>query len=140
MKYVTIWSFDNYVPAHIALGRLQEEGVQGWLKDENTVTLDPILSNAVGGIKLMVPAQDAKRSWELLKQLERSHKATTPCPNCNSINIELVSTPRKASNWITALFAFSFASYAVGPDQVFHCFDCGHEYPFTGDESVKPAI
>ncbi len=32
----------------------EEEGINCWLKDENTVTIDPILTNAIGGIKLMV--------------------------------------------------------------------------------------
>jgi predicted RNA-binding Zn-ribbon protein involved in translation (DUF1610 family) len=140
MRFVTIWSFDNYVPAHIAMGRLEEEGIQGWLKDENTVTIDPILSNAIGGIKLMVAETDAKRSWELLKMLERSHKATTPCPKCGSINIELITTPRKVSNWITALFGFMFGDYALAAGQVYHCFDCAHEFPFSNDDETKAAI
>ena len=61
MKYVPVWSYDNYVPAHIAMGRLKEEGIECWLKDENTVTIDPILANAVGGIKLMVEEEKAKK-------------------------------------------------------------------------------
>ena len=51
--FVLLDSFANYIDAHIVLGRMQEENIQCWLKDENTVTLDPILTNAVGGIKLM---------------------------------------------------------------------------------------
>ena len=54
MNFVLLQSYDNYVSAHIAMGRLEEDGINCWLKDENTVTIDPILSNAIGGIKLMV--------------------------------------------------------------------------------------
>ena len=64
MKFIPIWSYDNYVPAHIAMGRLKEEGIDCWLKDENTVTIDPILSNAVGGIKLMVEKVRLKKPWK----------------------------------------------------------------------------
>lgn len=129
MNFVAVWSYDNYVPAHIAAGRLEEEGIKSWLKDENTVTIDPILSNAIGGIKLMVPEEDAKRAWTLLKELEREHKATTPCPKCGSANIELVTTPRKPSNWVSAIFGLFFSSYAMPAEQVYHCFNCSHEYP-----------
>ena len=54
MEFILLNSYGNYVEAHIAKGVLEEEGIVCWLKDENTVTIDPILTNAVGGIKLMV--------------------------------------------------------------------------------------
>jgi hypothetical protein len=59
--------FDNYVFAHIAMGRLEEQGIRCWLNDENTVTVDPLLSIAVGGIKLMVPKSQAQRAIEILE-------------------------------------------------------------------------
>lgn len=129
MQYVVVWSYDNYVTVHLDMGRLQEDGFNCWLKDENTVTIDPILSNAIGGIKLMVSENDAQKAWELLSQLRYDHKKNISCPNCNSHNLELVSTPRKALNWISALSTFFFADYALTVDKVYHCFDCSHEFP-----------
>ena len=129
MKYIPVWSYENYVPAHIAMGRLKEEGIECWLKDENTVTIDPILANAVGGIKLMVDEKNARQAWELLNKLQQEHKASLVCPQCGSSNIELVSTPRKAVNWLSAISTFFFGNYALAVDKVYHCFDCGHESP-----------
>ena len=43
MEYVLIRQYDNYVSANIDMGTLQEEGISCWLKDENTVTIDPLL-------------------------------------------------------------------------------------------------
>src|ERR1700682_3160202 len=129
MNFIPVWSYDNYVPAHIAMGRLKEEGFDCWLKDENTVTIDPILSNAVGGIKLMVKETEAKRAWELLNELQQEHKATITCPNCGSHNMELVSTPRKAVNWLSAISTFFLGDYALAVDKVYHCFNCGNEFP-----------
>lgn len=128
MKFVPVWIYDNYVSAHIAMGRLQEEGFTCWLKDENTVTIDPILTNAVGGIKLMVAEADAQKAVELLKQLQQEHKAKIICPKCGSHNIEVVSTPRKASNWASAVIGFFFTSFAMPVETVNHCFDCGNEF------------
>jgi hypothetical protein len=68
MEFVILATFDNYIPAHIAMGRLQEEGIICWLKDENTVTVDPLLSIAVGGIKLMVAGHQAERARDLLAE------------------------------------------------------------------------
>jgi hypothetical protein len=127
MEFVTICSYDNYISAHIALGRLEEESINGWLKDENTVTIDPILSNAIGGIKLMVPGVQAERASEILRVLENEHKKQTPCPRCGSLNFEWITSPRKASTWASALIGFFWTNYALPIEKSFHCFDCGHE-------------
>lgn len=135
MQFVPIYSYDNYVSAHIAMGRLEEDNIKCWLKDEYTVTIDPILTNAIGGIKLMVASLQAERAISILRKLENEHKALHPCPKCDSLNIELVSTPRKTANWVSAIFGFLFASYAMPVEKVMHCFDCGHEFP--ADELVN---
>ena len=129
MQFVPIYSYDNYVSAHIAMGRLEEDNIKCWLKDENTVTIDPILTNAIGGIKLMVASSQAERAVSILRKLENAHKALHPCPKCNSLNIELVTTPRKVSNWASAIIGLFITSYAMPVEKVMHCFDCGHEYP-----------
>ena len=129
MNFVPVWSYDNYVSAHIAMGRLEEDGFNCWLKDENTVTIDPILTNAVGGIKLMVAENEAAKAFELLKQLRQEHKNLITCPKCGSHNTEAVSTPRKTSNWASAIIGFLFTSYAMPVETVNHCFDCGNEFP-----------
>lgn len=52
------------------MGMLQEAGINCHLKDEYTVTVDPFLSPAIGGMKLMVYATQAERAAELLKETE----------------------------------------------------------------------
>jgi predicted RNA-binding Zn-ribbon protein involved in translation (DUF1610 family) len=139
MNFVVVWSYDNYIPAHIAMGRLKEDGIVCWLKDENTVTIDPILSNAIGGIKLMVEREEAERAAGILRKLDNEHKSLHPCPKCGSLNIELVSTPRKASNWFSTMWGFLTFSLAMPVDKVYHCFDCSHEYE-TGNLPEKEQI
>jgi len=129
MQFVTIQVYDNYVSAHIAKGRLEEDNIACWLKDENTVTLDPILTNAVGGIKLMVSEVQAERALIILRETEARHKALHPCPQCDSQNVELVSSARKASNWLSAFIGLFATNYAIPIEKVMHCFNCGHEYP-----------
>lgn len=127
MNFVIAQVYTNYIDANIIMGRLEEEGINCWLKDENTVTIDPILTNAVGGIKLMVPESQAQRAFELLRQFKNEQSAALKCLRCGSSNIDMVSTPRKASNWIGAIFGFLFGNYAMAVDKVYHCFDCGYE-------------
>jgi len=67
MKYVVLCSFDNYIPAHILLGRLKDEFINCYLQDEYSVTIDPFLSNAIGGIKLMVAESQLDRAREIVQ-------------------------------------------------------------------------
>lgn len=68
MALVTVATFDLMPDAHIALGRLQAEGIECWLADENLVQTDWLYSIAVGGIKLQVRQIDAERAREALSR------------------------------------------------------------------------
>lgn len=138
MNFVVIQVFNNYIEANIMMGRLQEEGIKCWLKDEITVTVDPILTNAIGGIKLMVPDSQAERAFALLKEYRSEIEAVIRCSRCGSGNVEFVTTPRKASNWVGAIFGFLFTSYALSADKVYHCFECGFEFEeVKSDQDLK---
>jgi hypothetical protein len=137
MDFVPVASYTNYIDANIILGRLQEDGINCWLKDDNIVTLDPILTNAVGGIKLMVPATDAMKVLQILRNINKEIKAKFSCPKCNSHNLEFVSTPRKLSNWISVLTFGIFASYAPAVEKVYHCFDCEAEFEKPDEKSTE---
>ena len=137
MEFIVLNSYNTYIDAHIAKGVLEEQGIESWLKDENTVTIDPILTNAVGGIKIMVAKQDGQRAWDILQELKKEQRAAIVCPKCGSHNIELVSTPRKAINWLSSITTFFLGDQAIAMDKVHHCFDCNHEFPEAKqDEAV----
>jgi hypothetical protein len=72
MKFVAVRSYDNYIPAHIMLGVLKEEFISCYLQDEYTVTIDPLLSNAIGGIKLMVAEPQVERALEIITVSEKN--------------------------------------------------------------------
>jgi len=70
MNFIQIRSFDNYISAHIRMTMLQDAGINCHLKDEYTITLDPFLSPAIGGMKLMVYPSQAQRAVELLEETD----------------------------------------------------------------------
>ncbi len=78
MKFVIIRAYDNYVYAHIVLGMLQESGINAHLKDEMTVTIDPLLSPALGGIKIIVPEDEVPRADELIQEIEKQQREDVP--------------------------------------------------------------
>lgn len=70
MNFVILEVFSNYVDAHIVKGRLEAEGIDCWLKDEHLSALivDPVLTGAIAGIKLMVPEDQFERATEIMKE------------------------------------------------------------------------
>ena len=122
--------------AHLLMAKLESEDIECWLQDENTVTVNPIWTNAVGGIKLLVTKQDFGRAYEIFKEIENNRKQSLECPKCKGHNIELVSTPRKAANWFSAILTFFLGDYALVVDKVNHCFDCGNEFANTKETNV----
>ncbi|MBX2850736.1 MAG: DUF2007 domain-containing protein [Phycisphaeraceae bacterium] len=67
--YVTIEQFDNILHAELAQIRLEEAGIPVYLHNRNIVWADPLLSNAVGNIKVQVPAEDRDRAVEVIASI-----------------------------------------------------------------------
>ncbi len=126
MALAKIRAYDNYFTANIILTKLQWEGIACYLLDEFTVTIDPILSNAIGGIKLVVRKEDEAAARQLLKQFDKEYLQAATCPNCGSNNFSYIAKPGIA-NFLTAFFTWMFSSYAAAPDYVYQCANCGYE-------------
>ena len=137
MQFHILQTFANYIEAHIVMGRFEEAGINCWLKDENTVTIDPILTNAVGGIKLMVAADDMEKATALMDALQQEQRANYACPHCGSHNIEYINTPRKTINWLGAITSWLLGSYAVSVEKIWHCFNCDKEFTIPVELNPK---
>jgi len=66
MKFVAIREFDDYITAHIIMGRLSSEDIVCHLENEYSSSLRPFRSHFYGGIKLMVHEAQAERAIALL--------------------------------------------------------------------------
>jgi len=64
--------------AEMARGLLESNGIQARLRDDGLVGVHPWLSNAVGGVKVVVPAQDAERAREILDDAGEGSESTGP--------------------------------------------------------------
>jgi type III secretory pathway lipoprotein EscJ len=71
MSFIQVRSFDNYIEANIVMHMLQHHDINCHLKDEYTITIDPFLSPALGGMKLMVHQSQVERALELMENSGR---------------------------------------------------------------------
>ncbi len=143
MELITIRTFENYFSANILLTKLRDAGIQCYLKDEFTVTMDPLLSNAVGGIKVVINKRDEQEVINLLQHFDEEYRRHVLCPKCGSHNIDRVPK-RTAANMITAILSWLFSDYAVSAENVYKCENCGYESPTlpeplrTGSDIYEP--
>jgi len=81
MDFVLLCAYTNYIEAHIVMGRLEQENIRCFLQDEYTVTIDPILTNAIGGIKLMVARAQAERAIQILSEGDKQTGSLSAIPS-----------------------------------------------------------
>ncbi len=126
MDLIILQTFDNYFNANIQLTRLRSAGIECYLKDEYTVTIDPLLSNAIGGIKLLVRKNEEYTVRKLLREMNASAEKQFLCPQCNSHKFILVPK-RSAENLLAAITTWLFSAYAVSAENIYQCTRCGYE-------------
>lgn len=92
-ELVTLGSFEFLADVQIIKGKLESEGITVILKDENTVSIDPFASNALGGIKLQVYGSDRERAQEIFNEVRNyavdENGELIVCPNCKATKSEV---------------------------------------------------
>jgi len=83
MGFKQIASFDNFMLANMTLGLLEENYINCHLVNEYSVTIDPILSNSAGGIRLEVEESQVERAMDLIKDAEATYLNDIVCPYCH---------------------------------------------------------
>ncbi|MFN0082486.1 MAG: DUF2007 domain-containing protein [Ferruginibacter sp.] len=126
MQTTILKTFDNYFSANICLARMQDAGVHCFLKDEFSATVNPLLNNAIGGIKLMVFEKDAEEALDLLTHFEEEYLKTLPCPQCKETDIVMLTEIIKP-NPIENFLSWLFRSSNIKAEYVYRCSNCGWE-------------
>ena len=87
MIFKQIATYDNYMLANMTMGLFTENDIKCQLKDENIITMDPLLNAAIGGIKLLVEEKDYDRAVALMTEAENDYLKDIHCPKCNSLSL-----------------------------------------------------
>ncbi|WP_394974632.1 DUF2007 domain-containing protein [uncultured Croceitalea sp.] len=90
---VTLGSFEFLADVQIIKGKLESEGIEVTLKDENTVGVEPFASNAIGGIKLQVYTADRERAQVIYDEFRKyavdENGDLVKCLNCGAQKSEV---------------------------------------------------
>lgn len=107
-KFTILEVFEYSTEAQVTKSKLENEGLRVMLADEKTIDSDPLLSQAIGGVKLLVHQDDYKEAARIFNQIRRydTDDKGNPihCKNCNSTKVLVAPLQRK--NIFFMLFPF----------------------------------
>lgn len=92
-KFYLLASFEYAADVQIIKGKLESERIPVFLRDENTLNSDPLISNAIGGVKLQVYSRDKERALEIYNEVRAyaldENDRPIVCPNCKASKSEV---------------------------------------------------
>ncbi|MFK5972825.1 MAG: DUF2007 domain-containing protein [Flavobacteriaceae bacterium] len=87
-KFFMLAAFEYVADVQIIKGKLESEGIAVFLRDENTLNSDPLISNAIGGVKLLVYTKDKDKALKIYNEIRAyavGHDGNAiVCPNCKA--------------------------------------------------------
>lgn len=132
MSLLTVKVFVTRTEAHLFKSRLENEGIDCYLFDENIGGMNITYDVALGGIKVKVNSSDTERVKEVLQKLEAEEKAKKifiKCPVCESTeHYENFISINGWKSFLAILMAFLTFSYPVYKKIVYKCKECGNEF------------
>ena len=107
-NYKILAVFEYSTEAHVTKSKLDSEGFKTMLMDEKTIDSDPLISNAIGGVKLLVHQNDFEKALKIYNEIRTYQKDKNGndifCPNCKSSKVLIAPIQRK--NVFYMLFPF----------------------------------
>lgn len=98
--YTILTVFEYSTEAQLTKSKLDSEGIRTMLMDEKTVDSDPLISQAIGGVKLLVHNEDLERGLNIYNEIRDYEKyddgKEINCIQCNSSRILVAAVQRKS--------------------------------------------
>ena len=124
-NWTTVDRFFHPTDAHIAAGKLESEGIPVFLLGINHASVNWLLSNALGGIRIQVPAECVDDARKVLAEIAKPSESGKPvCPKCGSSDTSAMSNSRKIAFLAVHIFSIPWRWRS---DQR-HCQSCGAEW------------
>lgn len=130
--FKTLAIFQYSSEALILKGRLEAEGIKVFLRDNVTIDTDPLVSNAIGGVKLDILAIQEKEALEILKTIKHNTLSDSEefvsCPICDNEDITMFSIITSAKSLLKFIFEVAFKSRHFYTKHKYRCQNCLYEF------------
>jgi Putative prokaryotic signal transducing protein len=140
-ELIAIRRYRDIPAALLAKSILDSAGIENFLTDVNTVRMDWLWSNALGGVRLFVKDSDASAAEELLKQsfqdsfeVEGQERFTQPrCPVCQSFDVSYKGLHKRIA-YASIILRVPIPLSRLG----WRCASCGHMREDPDDVAAQP--
>ena len=122
METTILKRFDSPIEANIVKGMLESNDVFCFLQDEHSIGINPLYSNALGGIKLMVRIEDQERAQEILEANAAESKVI--CPACGSPDVHFVTDKKDKTNWLSIIASLLLTILPLYLKKKYECNTC----------------
>ena len=127
-----IGRYQYSVEALLFKGKLESEGIEVFIRDNNTVDSNPLYSNAIGGVKLYVYHYDFAKATTIFSDISQysldDNIKLKKCPKCGAEQIEMVTS----INDVKSLFFFLFSVFLLVipfySKHLYKCDNCKFEF------------
>lgn len=131
-KFTQIANYQFSSEAYLIKGKLESEGIEVFLQNENTINTDPLLSNAVGGVKLFVNTDNVLKAKQILASITSysldDKGELLSCPNCGAHKIEMVTTIKDVKSFFAFLYGLLTLSMPFYTKHKYKCESCNFEF------------
>lgn len=130
--YKIVRTFEYSSEAQILKGRLLAEGVDAFLLDQHTIDTDPLMSVAIGGVKLAVLEQDYEKAIAILDEIPKysldDEGEAISCPNCGSTNVDYFTTINSARALVSFIVGCIFSVFPFYTKYAYRCSNCKKQF------------
>jgi hypothetical protein len=134
-ELVVVRTFTSVPDAHVARSVLDAAGIPTHLADDNIIAADWLYSNAVGGVKLLVPSDRLDEAIAILEtpaldaelapveSIDAPHEKRPEdiCPQCGGVQFEPIKRGRRGA----ALTWLLVGVPLIPVHRAFRCRQCG---------------
>lgn len=127
-----IGSYQYSSEAIIFKGKLESEGIEVFIRDNNTVDANPLYSNAIGGVKLFVNRNDYLKAKDIMSQMSQysldDNSKLLKCPNCGAEQIDMVTSIKDLKSLSVYIFSLLLGSLPFYSKHKYKCRKCNFEF------------
>ena len=102
------------------------------MRDNNIVDVNPLYSNAVGGVKLFVNSIDYLKAKEIISQVSKysldDNRKLLKCPNCHAEEIDMVTSIKDLKSLSVYIFSLVLGSLPFYSKHKYKCNKCNFEF------------
>ena len=127
-----IATFQYSSEAIIFKGKLESEGIEVFVRDNNMVDSNPLYSNAVGGVKLFVKNDDFEKATDIFSNISQysldDNEKLRKCPKCGAEQIDMVTSIKDLKSFLVFLFSVFLLVIPFYSKHKYKCDNCKFEF------------